>query len=101
MLRMVTVEMLLAQLTRDHGDWAPAQRARRAQEIMRETHELLDAPLYDFLTTGQRTDFRFGEFSVLQIQMMEPSRSYLDAVGLMTEYMRDPKLGRSLILRHW
>lgn len=101
MLNHMTPEMLIPLLQREHPDWNTDMLNRQAMQYIFDIHELLEPALYAHIMTNDRQDFQFGKFSILQIQMIQPGKSYFGALLLMNEYIKDRELGESLILRHW
>lgn len=101
MLNTVKPELLRACLHKEHPEWNMDMLNRQTVMYYRDIHPLLDQPLNFYLISGEKQDFRFGEFSILQIQTIHKGKSYFAALLLMNEYIKDRKLGKSLILRQW
>jgi len=101
MLRFIKPEMLRPLLKQEHPEWNDTVLDRQATESIMDIHELLEPALYRFITTGEKQDFAFGKFSILQVQTMQPGKSYFAALLLLNEYIKDRQLGESLILRRW
>lgn len=101
MLQYVTPDMLRPLLKREHPEWNDDTLNRQAIFYIADIHEFLDPPLFCYLQTGEKKDFQFVKYSILQIMTMQPGKSYFGALLLMNEYIKDRALGESLILRRW
>lgn len=101
MLQFIKPEMLCPMLKQEHPEWNDAVLSRQAAEYIGDIHQILEPVLYNYLTTGVKSDFTFGKFSIFQIQIMQPGKSYFAALLLLNEYIKDRQLGEALILRHW
>lgn len=90
------IARLIAQA---HPGWTTEAVREHARACAKTLDERLLGLLRAHIDTGTTPNFRYGEFSVIQIRRMARGRSYLDALVLMDAYVKDEASGRALILR--
>ena len=79
--------------------WPEELLEKQAAEYMEELDERLEDILKEYLESGRQRDFEYGEFSVLFIQALRHNCPYPEAVKLMSEYLKNPQIGKAHILR--
>lgn len=98
MLYTITVPMMEALMQKDTPYVSSETLHRQAEGYVAALDERLDAPLAQYVQSGRRMDWRYGEFSLLAIQALCRC-SYFQAVLMMDRYLKDPRDGKAYILR--
>lgn len=99
MLKTVNQSEIAALMTREHSTWDLNAIQKQAEEYAATMDHRLDPLLRQYLDTGATPNFRYGEFSVIQIQRLRKGTSYFTALTMMDAYLKDMENGRALILR--
>ena len=99
MLKLVSYEEMLSLIKKDHPFWVEEAQKDEAARYISEFDERLDLPLRQYLDTGEEPMFRYEEYSLYRIQNVKKGRSFLEAVRLMNEYIKDKDNGLLLIYR--
>lgn len=93
-------EKLMKTFQKIYPFWPQQMAQKQAEEYLKQLDDRLKPLLERYLTDGIRGDYEQGEFSVLFIQALKHNCEYPDALRLMSEYLKDPKRGKMLILRN-
>ena len=98
MLAQTSVSAMEALLRQEHPGWADEALKGLAWRYVDTLDPRLDAPLARYAATGERTELKAGEFTLLAICALCRC-GYVDAVLLMDGYLKDPVQGKAQILR--
>lgn len=94
----VTLNNLTQALMRMQPGFPVAIVTRQAAQILEQVEPALYPALRSWLNAQPVGDFAHGEFTLQQIVGIRGDGDYLNAIVLMSKYMRDEKVGRALIL---
>jgi len=99
MSNRIEKEQLKETMKESYPFWPEELLQQQAKEYMEVLDERLEDILKEYIKNGRQRDFEYGEFSVLFIQALRHNCPYLEAVKLMSEYLKNPKSGKAHILR--
>ena len=99
MLNDISVEDMRQLLASEHPAWKDAAVGKLAEKYTRSLDARLEKVLAHFIQTGERINFRYGEFSLLQIYALRENCSFFTAILMMDAYLKDPVSGKAMILR--
>ena len=89
-----SMEELLRQ---DHPYWTDQAIEVEAAKLTANLDPRFENPLLKYIK-GKKTDVECGDYSISAICLMRQC-SYLEALTLLDEYIKDPAKGKALILR--
>lgn len=98
MLSHLSVSGMEALLRREHPGWTDEALSSLAWRYVETLDPRLDAPLARYAATGERSELKAGEFTLLAVCALCRC-GYVDAALLMDGYLKDPVQGRAQILR--
>jgi hypothetical protein len=98
MLKNITLEQLEKMLRRENPYWQESAYPMCAQRMKDTMDERLEEAVIAFAQDGTCMDVREGEFSISGIRKLKHC-SFLDALFLMDDYMKNARLGRMRIMR--
>lgn len=100
MLNNISVLDFSQALAEEHPYWDPAAINATAQNYINTWDEQLQDVVEKYISTREILNFKYGEFSILKIKALRCNCGFFEAINLMNEYIRNPKVGRLRILRH-
>ncbi len=98
MLRSVTPAQLEKLILEEHPMWDKNSVRKIAESYVSNIDERLEDALAAFIKDGTCAEYEYGEFTLYLIRAMRDNCSYLEAVVLMSEYMKDSAEGKAMIL---
>ena len=99
MLHKMDIDTMRQLLRQENPAWADSYIQRTAVKYVTEMDGSLDEPLWTYAKDGHKTDLRRGEFSLLMILALQPGCGYVQAAAYLDAYIKDPVVGKALILR--
>lgn len=99
MISNLSVDKLTAAFAAENPAWAPEMARQQAEESLLFWDDRLAPVVESYVEQGILSNFSHGEFSVLLIRGLRHNCGFLQAVGLMDAYLKDPLHGKALILR--
>lgn len=98
MIRKIDEFQLEEKLAKVFPLWAHEAHKQYARDIIKGMDERLENALSNYVLNNSEDDFSYNEFSIYEIRRLRKC-GYFDALMLMDKYLKDPILGRSLIMR--
>lgn len=98
MLSQISVAGMEELLRSEHPGWTDEALCSLAWRYVDTLDPRLETPLARYAATGERTELKAGEFTLLAICALCRC-GYVDAVILMDGYLKDPIQGKAQILR--
>lgn len=99
MLVSITIDEMERLIAQDYPHRDKRAVRALAEEYVAGFDPRLDEPLRKYLDGMPAESFRYKDFSLFQIRHLKQGRSFLTAVMMMNEYIKDPDSGKLLILR--
>lgn len=99
MLTQTTVDEMERLIAQEHPYWNEQAVKKLAEEYVATFDSRLDEPLRLYFNGLPAECFRYQDFSIYQIRHLKSGRSFLTAVMMMNEYIKDADNGKRLILR--
>ena len=92
MLNPHEIDRLTAAYAAEHPQYLPEAWALLAQRLARDLDPALEPTLRRWLATGEEGDYAAGEFTLEKVRRLRRV-SWLEALALLNEYLRDPEQG--------
>lgn len=99
MLVDITIDEMERLIAQEYPHRDKRAVRKLAEEYVSSFDARLNEPLRKYLRGMPAENFRYKEFSLYQIRHLKKGRSFLTAVVMMNDYIKDPDSGKLLILR--
>ncbi len=97
MMSKISVVQLEKLLRRENPFWDESAYLYYAKQLFQNIDICLEDVILSFIKDGTQKDYRFNEFSIVEIQRLRQC-NYLEALLLLNDYIKDPYKGRLRIL---